>query len=529
MQRHRWLSGRITAVAVALALLGCNTDQQSLAPKPLKQGDVLIDIVTALSQTSVTAGYMIVCKDAPAGSPTGTFTVRADYKFPGGPEGNVTSTLTASGVDGQCRWIFQGESDPGFWVWEPADGIPANWHLAGATVYTTNGAPVELTPAQLGDMRNILLPNCYVDLQLGCMVVVHNVPDGVCLDAGATNMGGPLPCVYPPQITPCPAGSFTFTLLPNGDLAIKYDQFPAPNDNSYGVNAVGWPNGHKFGDLVGSDHAGVQLVDPNGIVRLSFNIDYISANASAPSGYKSMGVTGGEGKMLVGTADGITATTSLDNNLNGVNIPGLFNAAHVQQFGSVNVLINSPPTDAAHQSYIGSDPTLAGWDFHDTYFATISAAKLASIGFNINTWKVEPNLSQLHNSPAKPCPPAPPSASSLSTIKYEVKDKQVKITIQNSSSSDLFVTALNINWPSAVNGKLMQIKLDGDVMYDNPDIPTGPASLSAQLVADQNKRKINHNSSDVYTLIFEKNADPDLSHYAGNVTISGIVLTVLPH
>ena len=37
-----------------------------------------------------------------------------------------------------------------------------------------------------------------------------------------------------------------------------YDQFPAPNDNSYGVNAVGWgTKGHTFGNLVGSDHAGL--------------------------------------------------------------------------------------------------------------------------------------------------------------------------------------------------------------------------------------------------------------------------------
>src|SRR6185369_888730 len=111
--------------------------------------------------------------------------------------------------------------------------------------------------------------------------------------------------------------------------------------------------------------------------------------------------------VLIGTltpAD-IQFTTSLANNLNNVNIPGLFNAAHVQQFGSVNLLVDSPPTDAAHTTYITSDPTLAGWDFHNTYYVTIGASKLASIGFDPNTWRVEPSLTQLHNSPAKPCPP----------------------------------------------------------------------------------------------------------------------------
>ncbi len=329
-----------------------------------------------------------------------------------------------------------------------------------------------------------------------------------------------------PGPTPCPAGSFSYQFNANGDLEIVYDQFPAPNDNSYGANAVGWPNGHRFSDLYNSDHAGFQLVDPAGVVRLSFNVDYLTASAGAPSGYKSLGVSGGDGKMIVGTPDGILATTSLDRNLNNVNIPGLFNA-HAQQFGSVNLFMDSPPTDPAHQTYIISDPSLAGWDFRDTYYVTITAAKLASLGFNSSTWKVEPNLSQLHNSPAKPCPP---SGATLSITKYEVKDKQVKITILNSGSADVFLTALTLQWPSAVNGKLMQVKLDGDVVYDNPDIAGGTANLTtAQLVADQNKRKINHNSSDVYTLVFEKNADPNLSHYAGTVTIGGIVLTVLPH
>jgi SdrD B-like domain len=206
--------------------------------------------------------------------------------------------------------------------------------------------------------------------------------------------------------TACPAGAFSWYIAANGDLKITYDQFPAPNDNSYGTNAVGWPNGHKFSDLVGSDHAGFELVDPSGTVQLSFNIDYISVDATQPSGYGSLGATGGDGKMLVGTSAGITATSSLANNLNNINIPGLF-LGGAQQFGSVNLLLNSPPTDPSHLTYNISDPLLAGWDFHDTYYVTISAAKLASLGFNPATWQVEPNLSQLHNSPAKPCPLGP--------------------------------------------------------------------------------------------------------------------------
>lgn len=327
----------------------------------------------------------------------------------------------------------------------------------------------------------------------------------------------------------CPAGGFTFFSSANGDLNMVFDQFPAPNDNSYGANAVGWQNGHRFSDLVGSDHAGFQLVDPGGVVRLSFNIDYLTASSAAPSGFASLGPFGGDGKVLVGTltAADIAWDTSLARNLNGQNIPGLFNSGHVQQLGSVNVLVDSPPTDAQHLTYAISDPGLAGWDFHDTYFVTLKASKLAAMGFNAN-WRVEPNLDALHNSPAKPCPPAPGSEA-LSVTKREVKDKQVKVTILNSGTADTFVTGLQLSWPAA-NGKLMQVKLDGDVIYDAPDLLPPSATLTAaQLVADQNKRKIQHGQSDVLTLIFEKNADPAFSSYAGVLSTSGgSTLTFLP-
>lgn len=328
----------------------------------------------------------------------------------------------------------------------------------------------------------------------------------------------------PPEETPCPGGSFTFTYDATG-LHIKYDQFPAPNDNSYGTNAVGWgTHGHKFTDLVGSDHAGIQIRDAQGVVRLSFNVDYLTAMSGAPSGYASLGVTGGDGKMLVGTADGISATTSLARNLNGANIPGLF-VGGVQQFGSVNVLINSPPTDPAHTTYNISDPTLAGWDFHDTYYVDISIAKLNGMGFDPTTWHVEPNLDQLHNSPPKACPTGP---GSVSATKYEVKDKQVKVTVTNTGTAAVFLESLTQNWPAA-NGNLVQIKLDGDVEY-NVSTSGGSISLTtAQLPADPNKRKIDHNSSDVYTLIFANNADTNLANYSGTVTFSGTTLTILPH
>jgi hypothetical protein len=219
---------------------------------------------------------------------------------------------------------------------------------------------------------------------------------------------------------PCPAGYFDWSMDQSGNLTMVFDQFPAPNDNSYGVNAVGWPGGHTFSNLTGSDKAGFQLVDQSGglpgVVKLSFNIDYISAKTGTPSGYGSLGPFGGDGGILVGTLTpgDISFESSLQRNLNDTGYFAGGVPVVDPTFAVANLLVDSPPTQdksgTTPLAYVLTPPAAGnftnGWDFHDTYFVTIKATKLAAIGFNINTWKVEPNLTVLHNSPAKPCPGA---------------------------------------------------------------------------------------------------------------------------
>ncbi len=374
--------------------------------------------------SNLPAGNYTVSASTPAGmaetgSMVGTDTTIDDNGIPA----SVTlPTSTSSNLTVDFGFVIPRNGDIGDYVWLDAngDGIQNTDENGIPNVTVTLTGPVNATTTT--DASGAYL---FSNLPMGTYTVTVTAPSGLMAspsnagtDRAEDSNGSPATVTlsssqpsdytvdfgYMPPPAVCPAGSFSYSFNAGGDLLIRYDQFPAPNDNSYGVNAVGWTNGHTFNDLVGSDHAGFQLTDGSGVVQLSFNVDYISAVSSAPSGYASLGVNGGDGKMIVGTASGITATTSLANNLNNINIPGLFNASHVQQFGSVNVLVNSPPTDAQHQTYVISDPTLAGWDFHDTYYVTVSAAKLASIGFSSATWIVSPNASQLHNSPAKPCP-----------------------------------------------------------------------------------------------------------------------------
>lgn len=121
-------------------------------------------------------------------------------------------------------------------------------------------------------------------------------------------------------------------------------------DNTYGVNAVGWNRDHKFGDLVGSDHATIAVVDSQGNEVLKFDLDYISEDPNAPCGYSCLGVDGGEGEMILGPRDAILGwTTSIDQNLN--------------DRGYCSFLMDSPATD----ENCTPNPAAPDWDFRVVY------------------------------------------------------------------------------------------------------------------------------------------------------------------
>ena len=60
------------------------------------------------------------------------------------------------------------------------------------------------------------------------------------------------------------------------------------------------------------------LTDASGATVMDFKIDYLSAAANTPCGYGTLGVSGGEGKILLGDASAVLGVaTSIDRNLNG--------------------------------------------------------------------------------------------------------------------------------------------------------------------------------------------------------------------
>ena len=417
-----------------------------------------------------------------------------------------------------------------------ADGDPLSvvWTVDGKisqTTSVTGGGPVSFTGSYL----------------LGAHDVTITVTDpSMCRATWLTTV------IMNAEPTPCPAGVFSYsvsggvgTIDNNGDLNIRYDQFPAPNDNSYGLNAIGWSNGHTFGNLSGSDKAGFQLRDPNGVVRLEFYIDTLSATAvtaATPSGYKSLGPFGGDGRVVVGTltpAD-IAFDHSLARNLNNtgycrIKVVNSVNYADCTT-GGINLLVNSPPTDANHATYVISNSALLKWDFHNTFFVTIKKAKLDSLGFVKETWKVEPDLVALHNSPAKRCPATTVvgASCSLTIGTQKISSKTVQIAISNkSTTADAIMTALRLSWPAA-NGMLVQVKLGSNVVYDIPDMAwsatgvTLGAGGSQPLVSDTTKLLLRKNTNYTLQLIFQNSAVQDLSQYTSTASFgTGCLLEIL--
>jgi hypothetical protein len=161
---------------------------------------------------------------------------------------------------------------------------------------------------------------------------------------------------------------------------------PAFVDNTYGVNAIGWvQKGHTFKDLVGSDHAELSLFDGTPALVSMFDIDYITANAASACAYDALGVSGGEGKMLVGDAKYILAsTTSLDRNLNGCGY------CKSSACGG-DCTVESPVTDASYTV----NPAAPNWDYRVVYEVWVDAAAFAGKGFG------GASISFVHASPSK--------------------------------------------------------------------------------------------------------------------------------
>jgi hypothetical protein len=315
---------------------------------------------------------------------------------------------------------------------------------------------------------------------------------------------------------PAQSGTLYYSVAANGDVYVRYDQKNDVNDNSYGVNAVGWPSGHTFGNLVGSDQAVFEFRDSKGNVVLAFDVDYISLKTGTPSGYDSLGVLGGEGNMNVGSASHVLfATSSLAQNLNtqGFCLGGNCTVA------GVNLLANSPPTVSSSSYTLPAGSPFANWNFTNSYIVKVGAAAFETIdpGAVFGTVVV----TDQHNSPAKRktdgltmCPvnggnTGGAGACAVTGGTGSTKDKKFLWPLTNGGSSKVTISAITLTWPAA-SGYLNKVKLDGAVVWDNTIhcvAGTCSATLSsAQLTSDTRKKSIDPGKTRLFTLEFQNTA-----------------------
>ncbi|NOZ06217.1 MAG: VWA domain-containing protein [Chloroflexi bacterium] len=262
-------------------------------------------------------------------------------------------------------------------------------------------------------------------------------------------------------------------------------------DNTYGANTSEyWKNGrlkqHTFQDLWKSDRAQFLLYDGNGSEVMDISVDYLDVDGSAPSGYASQGVTGGDGSVNVGNAAWVlSASTSLDYNLNSA--------------GYSNMTTDSPATDANYTP----NPSYPNWLYEVIYTVDVDKAAFGQAGFDHVT------IPYIHASPSRvgqntvnvqPGPCAPPAATSTpqggaTSTPTSTATPTPTVTATPTTSGQCEIADIAIGVQPTGTPFTQHTKLDVMIVLDrsgsmddaggNPPQPISDAKSAAKLLIDQ--------------------------------------------
>jgi hypothetical protein len=185
-------------------------------------------------------------------------------------------------------------------------------------------------------------------------------------------------------------------------IRVTFD--PHFTDNTYGSGSQGWPakRGHTFvQDLTKSDHTELLLTNGDTETVMNFKIDLVSPDPAKDCGFGSLGVTGGDGSVIVGDPkDVLAVATSSERNLNGCGY-----CENPACGASGDCTVDSPPTD---ENFTPNAST-PNWDYRIVYEAWIALDAFGKAGFG------QAYITYTHSSPGKgadtimvmptPCPP----------------------------------------------------------------------------------------------------------------------------
>jgi hypothetical protein len=274
------------------------------------------------------------------------------------PAAVETEPASATGVQTVC---FFGQEDAGV----PAAAIEQVVEILGNDEWVH----IRLT------MNPNFVDNTYGDNAIGWESRGAGAPGGAGPGAGGPGAGGP--GAGGPGAEPKPPKEPMAAPAAGEEPREPGAERKPPKEPMAGVASPGDKAGHTFGDLVGSDHTEMLLLDGNGDAAVHFRLDYLSAAANV-SGFASLGVDGGEGRMVLGEQPWILASTSsMDRNLNACELAGFEES--------------SPATDAQYTP----NPDASDWDYRVSYEAWVSVEAFGAAGFGSAL------IENVHASPSK--------------------------------------------------------------------------------------------------------------------------------
>ena len=99
-----------------------------------------------------------------------------------------------------------------------------------------------------------------------------------------------------------------------------------------------------------------------------------------------------------------------------------------------------------------------------------------------------------------------------------VSGKKLTRSISNTGASTITATGLSVSWPTAPNGKLLKIKLDGDVIWDK-QAATSPITISStDLTTTASRKSIDPGKTRVLTFEFQNYPSTTLSNYTISIS-----------
>ena len=252
--------------------------------------------------------------------------------------------------------------------------------------------------------------------------------------------------------------TYTFTAT---TLTIRTTLSRTFTDNTYGSNTIGWPGSHKFNDMRDKDWLQIALYDANNVKKMEFKIDYFSTTTvtpQSPSGFKSLGVTGGQGSMILGnSSDVVAAVTSMDKNLN-TNGPTYY------------LTSNSPATNASYTP----NPSFPNWIYYVWYEVTVNLSAFGTAGFGtVDIDKVRSDPSKTGNNyelvNEVPCTSSIPNrpASGIRNVIVDLESETQLTMYPNPASEELNISFVPGKTGSSTialydkNGKLVSYLYNG--------------------------------------------------------------------